>query len=119
MSKRSMWVNLIHDWTALDRTTFAEARHVPICPVAKLLCRSGECMCGTMQSHAERSEAKLFYPKWGQWLAEILWTYRHNKHSYMKQDRVREVEEQVRTLSPRNRMALSERKNGLMVLVMT
>ncbi|MGH8462584.1 MAG: hypothetical protein ACRER5_00475, partial [Pseudomonas sp.] len=37
-------------------------------PVAVKLCRSGECMCGTMQTKAERLEAAFAYPKWGEWL---------------------------------------------------
>lgn len=64
----NLWVNTIHDWTAEDRDEFLCSRSTPINPVAKALCRSGECMCGTMQSKAERIEAATIYPKWGNWL---------------------------------------------------
>lgn len=64
----NVWVNLIHDWTQADRDAFLESRFVPINPVAKALCRSGECMCGTMQSPQERVEAAAIYPEWGAWI---------------------------------------------------
>lgn len=67
----NIWVNIIHDWTAEDRDRYLESRQVPINPVAKALCRSGECMCGTMQSAAERWEAAALYPEWGKWLDEL------------------------------------------------
>lgn len=70
-SKNNIWVNLIHDWTAEDRDTYLETRQCKINPVAKALCRSGECMCGTMQSKAERVEAATLYPKWGNWLEKL------------------------------------------------
>lgn len=65
---RNVWVNVIHDWSAADRDAYLDSRKVPINPVAKALCRSGECMCGTMQSRAERAEAAAIYPHWGRWL---------------------------------------------------
>lgn len=67
----NLWFNIIHDWTATDRDAYLESRNVPINPVAKALCRSGECMCGTMQSDAERAEAAILYPEWGDWLKAL------------------------------------------------
>lgn len=67
----NIWVNLIHDWSTEDRDEYLAARAVPINPVAKALCRSGECMCGTMQTAAERVEAAAIYPHWGRWLADL------------------------------------------------
>lgn len=64
----NIWVNLIHHWSQEDRDDYLASRNVPINPVAKALCRSGECMCGTMQSRAERAEAAVLYPEWGRWL---------------------------------------------------
>jgi len=64
----NVWVNIIHDWTQGDRDDFLKRNKVCINPVAKALCRSGECMCGTMQTAAERVEAAAIYPKWGAWL---------------------------------------------------
>lgn len=64
----NIWVNLIHNWTQDDRDGYLDERGTPINPVARKLCRSGECMCGTMQTKAERLEAAVAYPKWGEWL---------------------------------------------------
>jgi len=70
-SPGNIWVNIIHDWTQDDRDEYLERCQTPINPVAKALCRSGECMCGTMQTPAERVEAAALYPKWGEWLTEL------------------------------------------------
>lgn len=70
-SPGNIWVNLIHDWTQDDRDRYLESRCTPINPVAKALCRSGECMCGTMQTLQERIEATVLYPRWGNWLASL------------------------------------------------
>ncbi len=60
----NLWVNIIHNWSQDDRDEYLESRGTPINPVAKALCRSGECMCGTMQTAA-------IYPAWGNWLSEL------------------------------------------------
>ncbi|KQT50317.1 hypothetical protein ASG47_19630 [Devosia sp. Leaf420] len=70
-AKNNIWVSLIHGWSQTDRDAYLDSRATPINPVATQLCRSGECMCGTMQSVAERREASVLYPKWGQWLNEL------------------------------------------------
>ena len=70
-AQNNIWINPIHYWSAFERDDYLESRRVPINPVAKLLCRSGECMCGTMQTKEERAEAALFYPEWGKWLDEL------------------------------------------------
>lgn len=67
----NIWVNIIHDWSQDDRDQYLESRATPINPVAVQLCRSGECMCGTMQTKAERAEAAALYPNWGTWLTEL------------------------------------------------
>ena len=67
----NVWFNLIHDWTAQDRDAYLASRNVPINPVATQLCRSGECMCGKMQSDAQRLEAAALFPHWGKWLADL------------------------------------------------
>lgn len=67
----NIWVNLIHNWSQDDRDDYLADRCVKINPVAKALCRSGECMCGTMQTKAERMEAAVLYPAWGKWLSEL------------------------------------------------
>lgn len=70
-SPGNIWVNLIHNWTADDKAEYLESRAIPINPVAKALCRSGECMCGTMQTGLERAEAAAIYPEWGAWISRL------------------------------------------------
>jgi 3'-phosphoadenosine 5'-phosphosulfate sulfotransferase (PAPS reductase)/FAD synthetase len=70
-SPGNIWVNIIHDWTQEDRDEYLDRCQTPINPVAKALCRSGECMCGTMQTAEERIEAAAIYPKWGEWLTDL------------------------------------------------
>lgn len=67
----NIWLNLIHDWSQDDRDEYLASRGTPINPVAVQLCRSGECMCGTMQTKAERAEASALYPHWGNWLSDL------------------------------------------------
>lgn len=69
--KKNIWTSLIFDWSARERDEYLADRNIPINPVAKLLCRSGECMCGTMQTDAERWEASALYPAWGAWLDDL------------------------------------------------
>jgi 3'-phosphoadenosine 5'-phosphosulfate sulfotransferase (PAPS reductase)/FAD synthetase len=64
-SPGNIWVNLIHDWGQEDRDAYLRSRCTKINPVATQLCRSGECMCGTMQTKQERGEAAALYPEWG------------------------------------------------------
>lgn len=69
--KSNIWVNLIHYWSKVQRDDFlAECKAVRN-PVTKELCRSGECMCGTMQSQQAREEAAFFFPEWGKELDEL------------------------------------------------
>jgi len=70
-SPGNIWTNIIHDWSTADRDRYLRLRKTPINPVAIQLCRSGECMCGTMQSQQIRSEAAAIYPEWGNWLNDI------------------------------------------------
>lgn len=70
-SPGNIWVNLIHDWDHETRDRYLENRATPINPVATQLCRSGECMCGTMQTQQERWEAAAIYPEWGAWLSSL------------------------------------------------
>ena len=64
----NIWTSLIHGWSQDERDEYLKSRGTPINPVAEQLCRSGECMCGTMQTKAERAEAAALYPAWGAWL---------------------------------------------------
>lgn len=71
MDKGNLWVNFIHDWSDGDRDEYLRLRRVPINPVACQLCRSGECLCGTMQSQQDRLQASALYPEWGDWLNDL------------------------------------------------
>lgn len=70
-SRGNLWVNLIHDWSDADRDNYLRLRGIPINPVARELCRSGECLCGTMQSLQERAQASVVYPEWGAWIDDL------------------------------------------------
>ncbi|MFC3705661.1 phosphoadenosine phosphosulfate reductase family protein [Devosia honganensis] len=67
----NIWTSLIHGWSQDERDEYLKSRGTPINPVAEQLCRSGECMCGTMQTKAERAEASALYPEWGNWLNSL------------------------------------------------
>jgi len=69
--KGNIWVNIIHHWSDEDCKRYLEDREIPINPVTKKMCRSGECMCGTMQSKEDRIEASLLFPEWGNWLDDL------------------------------------------------
>lgn len=62
------WVNIINEWSGKDCVNFLAEYAIKRNPVSEILCRSGECMCGTMQSFEERQEASFWYPHWGRWL---------------------------------------------------
>jgi 3'-phosphoadenosine 5'-phosphosulfate sulfotransferase (PAPS reductase)/FAD synthetase len=64
----TVWVNLIHHWSGSDCKEFLADQKVTPNPVTQKLCRSGECLCGTFQNQATRTEASYYYPEWGQWL---------------------------------------------------
>lgn len=69
--KNNIWVNLINDWSNHETTDYIESEGRKRNPVSKLLCRSGECMCGTMQSKGDRFEAGFWFPKWKKWIDEL------------------------------------------------
>lgn len=70
-SPGNIWTNIIHDWSTADRDRYLSIKKTPINPVAVQLCRSGECMCGTMQTKQMRAEAAAVYPEWGRWIDEL------------------------------------------------
>jgi len=63
--KNNIWVNIINEWENGDPVKYLEGCGVKRNPVSIALCRSGECMCGSMQSMENYAEAKSFSPKWG------------------------------------------------------
>lgn len=62
--KNNIWVNLINEWEKSDCKDYLEGNGVKRNPVSVNICRSGECMCGTMQTKGDRAEAAYFYPAW-------------------------------------------------------
>lgn len=70
-AKQNIWVNIINEWEKHNCTDYLEGNGIERNPVSKNLCRSGECMCGTMQTEGDRNEAAFFYPKWGEWLDKL------------------------------------------------
>lgn len=66
--QNQIWVNLINDWDKSDCLDYLDGNGIKRNPVSILLCRSGECMCGTMQTQGDRTEAGFHFPKWAHWL---------------------------------------------------
>lgn len=71
LEKGCLWFNPLYHWSAGERDQLLDAQGVRLNPVAKQLCRSGECMCGTMQTQAERLEASVLYPRFGAMIDEL------------------------------------------------
>lgn len=70
--KNNIWVNIINEWPSRhDCVDFLEGNGIKRNPVSINLCRSGECMCGTMQSIGDYNEAKFHYPEWGRRMDEL------------------------------------------------
>lgn len=69
--KNNIWVNIINEWSKHQTIDYLEGNSVARNPVSVNLCRSGECMCGTMQSKGDRIEAAYFYPEWAKWLEHL------------------------------------------------
>jgi 3'-phosphoadenosine 5'-phosphosulfate sulfotransferase (PAPS reductase)/FAD synthetase len=68
---KNIWVNMVHWWTTKERDEYLSANNITRNPVSIELGRSGECMCGTMQSMANGLEAAKAFPKWGKWWTDI------------------------------------------------
>ena len=66
-----MWTALILNWSKPECLEFLNGNSICRNPVSVNLCRSGECMCGTMQSKGDRAEASYYYPEWGKQLDEL------------------------------------------------
>lgn len=57
--RRRIWVNHIHDWTKIDTLKFREQCGLERNPVAKLICKSGECLCGGFGNEGEIEELQM------------------------------------------------------------
>lgn len=69
--KSNIWVNIIHNWTGKECKDFLADQKAQINPVTQKLCRSGECLCGTMQTKAEAEEIGFYYPEWEKWRRDL------------------------------------------------
>lgn len=69
--KANIWVNIIHHWTGQQCKDFLTDQKAPINPVTQKLCRSGECLCGSMQTRPEGEEIAYYYPEWGKWRDDL------------------------------------------------
>lgn len=69
--KNNIWVNIINEFDKKDCTDYLEGNGIKRNSVSVNLCRSGECMCGTMQTLGDRTEAGFFYPEWKKWLDSL------------------------------------------------
>lgn len=67
----NIFVNIIEHWTKDQCREFLVEMEAPKNPVYAMLHRSGECMCGTMQSGEDRKMAEFFFPVWGNWLNRL------------------------------------------------
>lgn len=68
---KNIWVNIAHWWTTRERDEYLAGNSVKRNPVAILLNRSGECLCGSMQSMATGLQAAELFPVWGKWWMNI------------------------------------------------
>lgn len=64
-TQSNIWVNLINDWSAIQRNEFL-SDYKERNPVHDILHRSGECLCGTMQRPFKetRQEVAYWFPAW-------------------------------------------------------
>ena len=76
-----IWVNIINEFSKPQTIDLIEGNGLCRSAVSVNLCRSGECMCGTMQSEGEYLEAKFFYPDWGKEMDALRQTVK-NKHGW-------------------------------------
>jgi 3'-phosphoadenosine 5'-phosphosulfate sulfotransferase (PAPS reductase)/FAD synthetase len=71
LGSSNVWVNLLQHWDKLHCAAICDAHNAPQNPVARELCRSGECMCGTTQELSARAEASALFPEWGRWIDDL------------------------------------------------
>lgn len=94
-AQNNIFVNLIEHWSQQDCQKFLTEVNAPRNPVSKALHRSGECMCGTMQSVEDRQLAAILYPQWGRWINDLErrarelhgWGWSENIPSSIKQEK--------------------------------
>lgn len=67
----NIWVNIINEFSNHQTVNLIEGNGICRNPVSVKLCRSGECLCGTMQTDGDYLEAKYFFPTWGEQMDEL------------------------------------------------
>lgn len=63
-AKSNIWVNICWDWDDKSKSNFLNEQPDKQGIVPALIHRSGDCMCGTMQSKEEGEEAAYWFPDW-------------------------------------------------------
>lgn len=71
ISEGNVWVNIINEWPDHACNDYLEGNAIECNPVSKLICRSGECNCGTMLKPADMVEIGYHFPRWRQWLDNL------------------------------------------------
>ncbi len=66
-----VWSAIIHDWSKQDVERFITRIGLTPNPVVKLLCKSGECLCGAFARKGELTEIGLFYPAVAQEICDL------------------------------------------------
>jgi 3'-phosphoadenosine 5'-phosphosulfate sulfotransferase (PAPS reductase)/FAD synthetase len=64
----NIWVNIINDWPNQSTVNYLEGNSIERSPVSKVLCKSGECLCGAMLSPGDRVEIGAHFPVWKAWI---------------------------------------------------
>lgn len=59
-----VWVAPLIDWTNEDMRAYRAQRGIEQSDVAALICRSGECNCGSYAAPGEREELRALFPDW-------------------------------------------------------
>lgn len=122
VKNNDIWVNVINEWEKHDCIDYLESNGIKRNPVSINLCRSGECMCGTMQSDGDRNEASFFYPEWGKWITELekevvkkfpwKWGESINKYHHMEMKGQLNAFSDFQPMCSGCKTAFTENKNG-------
>lgn len=94
-AKSNIWTNIVHWWTTKERDEYLSGNSIKRNPVSIALGRSGEYMCGTMQTMAIGLQAAECFPEWGEWWRDVRkevvqrfpWDWSKNISKYEKQER--------------------------------
>lgn len=67
----NIWTSILYSWSKADCREMIDLAGIERNPVSVAMHRSGECMCGTMQSIEDRALASMLYPEWGKWIDDL------------------------------------------------